>query len=176
MLIRGDFILSWTKVARYRILVGGSSSSFKTLCSGAAGSSNNQFNGPFGLTRIASFGTLYIPDTFSHRIMQYLSGASSGSVGAGGNGTGTSSTQLNSPYSFAFDSSSNSFLIANYGCHTIVHWSLNGSSWTLNAGVIGSAPSTSTRLSNSLSVTLDNMRNMYIADTSSHRIQFFLAG
>ena len=146
------------------------------MCSGTAGSANNQFNSPSGLVRISASGTLYIADTFNHRIMQYLSGALSGSIVAGGNGAGSGSTQLNLPYSFAFDSSSNSFLIANYGSHSVVRWVLGASSWTLIAGVAGSAGSSSTRLNSPLSVTLDSMKNMYIADTNNHRIQFFLAG
>jgi sugar lactone lactonase YvrE len=146
------------------------------MISGSSGSANNQFYNPSGLVRISSSGTLYIADTFNHRVMRYLSGASSGTVVAGGNGLGSSSSQLNYPYSFAFDSSSSSFLIANYGSHNVVRWVLSASSWTLIAGVTGSPGSTSRMFNAPLSVTLDPMGNMYVADTNNHRIQFFLAG
>ena len=108
--------------------------------------------------------------------MQYLANASSGTVVAGGNGVGTGPTQLNYPYSFAFDSSSNSFIIANYASHNVVRWVLGANNWTLIAGVTGSPGTSSTMLSNPLSVALDYMGNVYIADTANHRIQLFLAG
>jgi DNA-binding beta-propeller fold protein YncE len=109
--------------------------------------------------------------------MQYLPNASSGTVVAGGNGAGTNNTQLWSPYGFAFDSSSNSLVIANFDANNVVRWVLGASSWTLVAGSInGSNGSTSTLLDQPLSVTLDSMGNIYIADSGNHRIQFFLAG
>ena len=70
--------------------------------SGTAGSANNQFNGPSDIVRIPSSGTLYIADTFNHRIMEYMFNASSGTVVAGGNGAGNNITQLNLPFCFAF--------------------------------------------------------------------------
>lgn len=109
--------------------------------------------------------------------MCYLSGASSGTVVAGGNGAGTGNTQLNAPYSFAFDSSSNSLIIVNYSAHNVVRWILGASSWTLLAGsASGTSGSTSTLLNRPLSVVLDPYGNMYVSDTTNHRIQFFLAG
>ena len=143
---------------------------------GSAGSAYNLFDGPAALARISSSGTLYIADTYNHRIMQYLSNASSGTVVAGGNGQGNGITQLNFPFCFAFDPSSNSFLISNYGAHTVVRWVLGATSWTLIAGVTGSYGFTSTFLSSPLSVTLDDMKNVYVADSGNHRIQLFLAG
>ena len=108
--------------------------------------------------------------------MRYLVNASSGTVVAGGNGQGTGTNQLHNPYCFAFDSSSNSFLISNYGAHSVVRWVLGAGSWTLVAGVVGSNGLTSTTLDGPLSVTLDYMKNMYVADSNNHRIQLFLAG
>ena len=108
--------------------------------------------------------------------MKYLSNASSGTVVAGGNGAGLNRTQLFQPYGMTFDSSSNSLVIANYGGHNVVRWVLGASSWTLVAGSnSGLSGNTSTLLNNPLSVTLDSMGNLYIADSSNHRIQFFLA-
>ena len=108
--------------------------------------------------------------------MKYLFNASSGTVVAGGNGAGNNINQLNLPFCFAFDSSSNSFLISNYGAHNVVRWVLGAGSWTLVAGVTGSNGLSSTKLDGPLSVTLDYMQNMYVADSNNHRIQLFLAG
>ena len=81
-------------------------------------------------------GTLYIVDQSNHRVMSYLSGASSGTVVAGGNGQGTSNTQLYLPVGLYFDSSSNSLYIANAGANNIVRWVLGATNWILVAGSI----------------------------------------
>ncbi|CAF0867996.1 unnamed protein product [Adineta steineri] len=144
---------------------------------GTSGSTNNTFNRPCGIARDSSTGTLYIADNYNHRIMKYLVNASSGSVAAGGNGAGTGNTQLYYPYGFAFDSSSNSLLIANYQTHNIVRWVLGASNWTLVIGSpTGLSGSTSTLLNQPVGITLDPMGNIYVADSGNHRIQFFIAG
>ncbi|CAF2809682.1 unnamed protein product [Rotaria sp. Silwood2] len=58
---------------------------------------------------------------------------------------------------------------------SVGYWELLRS-WTLVAGITGSAGSTSTSLNCPLGVALDPVGNMYIADTSNHRIQLFSAG
>jgi hypothetical protein len=109
--------------------------------------------------------------------MQYLTGASSGTVAAGGNGAGTGNTQLNNPRGLYFESSTNSLLIANNLAHNIVRWVLGASTWTLLAGSsTGSIGTTSILLNYPSDVTLDSMGNMYVSDEGNHRIQFFLAG
>lgn len=113
----------------------------------------------------------------NHRIIQYAKNASSGTVVAGNNGLGNSNTQLNAPKGIYFDSPSNSLYIVNTGSHNIVRWILNATSWTLVAGNInGISGSASTELYNPLSVALDLMGNVYVADRDNHRIQFYLTG
>ena len=109
--------------------------------------------------------------------MSYTSGASSGTVFAGGNGAGTNSTQLSSPTGLYFESSTNSLLIANFGAHNIVRWVLGASSWTLVVGSInGVSGSSSALLTYPTGATFDSMGNLYVADYGNHRIQLFLAG
>ena len=144
--------------------------------SGVPGSANNQLNFPYDISRDSSSGTIYIADSANHRIMSYLQNAASGTVAAGGNGAGTGSTQLNSPYSVCFDSTSNSLIIANYAANNIVRWALSASSWTLVAGVTGVAGVSSISLNGPRYVTLDYLGNFYVADTVNHRVQFFMAG
>ena len=141
---------------------------------GVSGTANNQFNGPSGLVRINSTGTLYIADGYNHRIMQYFANASSGTIVAGGNGPGTNVNQLYHPFGFAFDERNNTFLIANYGSHNIVRWTLGDSSWTLVAGVTGAPGNSETQLNAPLSIVLDPFGNVYVADMQNHRIQMFL--
>ncbi len=120
---------------------------------------------------------MYIADTYNHRIMQYLSGASSGTLVAGGAGPGTGSTQLYTPFCFALDLSSNSLVIVNYDAHNIVRWVLGATRWTLIAGSAnGTYGSTSSLFYHPLSIVFDNMGNMYISDTFNHRIQLLLSG
>ncbi len=143
---------------------------------GTAGSLDNLLNQPHDIAHDWSTGILYISEYDNHRVMQYLPGASSGTVVAGGNGAGYGNTQLMNPVGLYFDSSTNSLFIANFGAYNIVRWVLGASSWTLVAGIGGTIGSTSTLLYNPGDVTLDSMGNVYVADTSNHRIQFFWAG
>ncbi|CAF4048211.1 unnamed protein product [Rotaria sp. Silwood1] len=142
----------------------------------SSGSSNNQLDHLYGITRDSNTDTLYISDTNNDRIMSYASDVSSGSVVAGGNGAGTRPTPLSGSSAINFDSSSNSLVIANYGAHNIVRWSLGDSYWTLVAGVTGLPGNSSKQLNSPVGVTLDSMGNVYVADTLNHRIQIFLAG
>ena len=148
-----------------------------SVFSGTAGSALNQLNTPYGIALDENSGTLYISEYSGHRVMQYLSGASSGTVVAGGNGAGTGSTQLSGPFGIYLDLTSNSLLIANRGANNIVRWVLGASTWTLIAGDSnGLSGSSSTLLNNPCSVTLDLTGNVFVADTFNHRIQLFRVG
>ena len=95
--------------------------------------------------------------------MQYLSGASSGTIIAGGNGAGSGSTQLNGPFGIYLDLTSNNLIIANRGANNIIHWILGASTWTLIAGdSSGSSGTSSTLLNGPCSITLDSTRNIYV--------------
>ncbi len=134
-------------------------------------------NRPYGFTRDPSSGTLYIADTFNNRVMCYLSGASSGSIVAGGNGGGTSQTQLNTPTGVYFDVASNSLIIANSNANNVIRWTLGDSTWTLIAGNInGVNGNSSTAFNGLMDAILDPMGNVYVADRNNHRIQFFPVG
>jgi sugar lactone lactonase YvrE len=144
---------------------------------GVSGNLSNELSYPYSLARDPNSGTLYIADTNNHRVMQYLAGASSGIVVAGGNGPGFNNTQLNYPIGLYFDSSSNSLVIANAGANNILRWVLGDISWTLVAGdANGAVGATSTMFFYPVGVTFDSWGNMYVADTYNHRIQFFSAG
>jgi hypothetical protein len=108
--------------------------------------------------------------------MAYLSGASNGTVVAGGNGYGINSTNLYRPAGLYFDSYSNSFIIASSNAHIVVRWELGASNWTLLAGSPGTAGNNTALLRYPIDVTLDPMGNIYVADRNNHRIQFFMNG
>ncbi|CAF0762279.1 unnamed protein product [Didymodactylos carnosus] len=129
--------------------------------SSSAGALNNQLDTPYGIVHDWSSAILYITDQNNHRVMSYSSGASSGTLVAGGNGAGTGSMQLFYPLGLYFDSSSNSLVIANYGANNVIRWVLGATSWTLIAGSIsGSSGGTSTLLQNPFDVTLDSTGNV----------------
>jgi hypothetical protein len=134
---------------------------------------------PFSVERDPSTGTLYIADYGNQRVISYISGASTGTVVAGGNGQGltNNNTQLNGPVSAYFDSLTNSLVIVDLDSNNIVRWILGDTSWTLVAGDSnGLAGNTSTLFNAPRDVTFDRMGNMFVADKFNHRIQFFMVG
>ena len=89
---------------------------------GTAGVSDSQLNITYGVAHDPSSDTLYVADYGNNRVMAYRSGASSGTLIAGGNGLGLNNTQLYSPSIIYFDAPSNSLIIANRYAHNIVRW------------------------------------------------------
>lgn len=112
----------------------------------------------------------------NHRIMGYSSGSSFGTIIAGGNGRGYNSNQLNFPTGLYLDLSTNSLIIANWGANNIVRWIIGQTTWTIVVGSqSGISGTTSILLDHPIHALLDSLGNIYVADTSNHRIQFFLA-
>lgn len=134
-------------------------------------------NSPRGLALDPNTKTLYIADTTNHRVVCYLSGASTGTVVAGGTGPGSSNTKLYSPVGLYLDIVTNSLYITNYDAYNIVRWVIGDSTWTLVAGNPNRIPgTTSIALYGPTYLIFDPDNNMYVADAINHRIQFFLAG
>ena len=149
--------------------------STKTLL-GTLGSALNQLNSPRGLALDSSTDTLYIADMTNHRIVRYLSGAAVGTRVAGGLTAGTSNTLLHTPVGLHLDVATNSLYIVNNAANNIVRWVIGASAWTLVAGNPSGLPGTTpTSLSGPMNLILDYVGNVYVADASNYRIQFFLA-
>ena len=144
---------------------------------GIAGNSSNQLKEPYAIEYNITTGILYASDYGNCRVMQYMSGATSGTVVAGGSQCGTNTTQLNRPIGIYLDSFSNSFIIANQFANNIIQWPMNASSWTLIGGDInGNLGRNSTMLSDIRDIKLDPMGNVYAADKNNYRIQLFMNG
>ncbi|CAF4298141.1 unnamed protein product [Rotaria magnacalcarata] len=154
----------------------GSTSGITIGGTGVAGNSFNQLKLPTGVAYDSNFNTLYIADYNNDRVMRYLSGASNGTIAAGGNGFGITNIQLWKPAGLYFDSFSNSLLIVSSNAQTIVQWPLNASNWTLVAGCAGTSGNNATLLNYPMDVALDPMGNIYVADRNNHRIQLFMNG
>lgn len=144
---------------------------------GSIGNGINQLNTPRAVTIDPTTGTVYIVDKDNHRILSYSPSTSAVNIVAGGNGAGTSSTRLKLPAGVAYDSSTNSIIIANYDANNVVRWQIGATSWSIVAGdTNGGSGSSSTRLKGPYDVTIDSTGNIYVADTLNHRIQFFPVG
>ena len=61
------------------------------------GNTTNLLNNPFGVARDPNSGTLYIADSFNHRIVSYSLHATTGVIIAGNRGAGVNRTQLWDP-------------------------------------------------------------------------------
>jgi sugar lactone lactonase YvrE len=126
-------------------------------------------------------GTLYIVDTSNHRVLRLPPGgllqtaAGNGSQGSAGDGGAARLAQLNMPGACATDSTGNLF-IADTANHAIRKVNPAGVISTV-AGV--GAPGTSgdegaatdARLDSPRGVVVDDMGDIFIADTGNHRIR-----
>lgn len=126
-----------------------------------------------GLARDPYSEKIFIAESSNSRVTSYPSGA----VVAGGNGSGNNPTQLNTPYGLVYDPVTQSLIVPNYNSNNIVRWPLGVSRRTnLLGDISGSAGSTATLLNHPIGIAMDPMGNIYVADSSNHRIQFFLNG
>jgi sugar lactone lactonase YvrE len=137
---------------------------------------SNNLGKPFGLTLDSNSKTLYVADTNNDRIVSYVLGASTATIVAGNATLGPSSVQLIYPTAVYFDSLSNSFVIVNLATHNAVRWALGANNWTLIIGTINGLPgNNASMLDYPVGLVVDPMGNLYVADSSNNRIQFFLA-
>ena len=144
---------------------------------GVAGNSSDKFNFPYGIAYDSITGGIYISDTRNYRIMYYPAGARNGTVVAGGNGQGLNNDQLGFQQSVYHDAVTNSLFIPQCDTNNIIQWSIGASNWTLIAGYLnGAISSSSNGFSCARDVTLDPMGNIYVADRDNRRIQFFSIG
>jgi len=133
---------------------------------------------PSGLA-VDSSGTLYIADSFNHRILKFSDGiiaslAGSGESGFSGDGGNTSLAQLNAPLALTVDPTGNIYFadtgnnrvrkIAGFIITTIV-----GNGRPELSGDAGLAADASLR--GPAGVALDSTGNIYISDTGNDRIR-----
>ena len=85
-----------------------------------SGNSLNQLNRPWGIY-VDSSETVYVADSYNHRIMKWLSGASQGVLVAGGNNEGYALNQLRYPRSVNVDSSGNIY-VSDSDNNRLVKW------------------------------------------------------
>ena len=139
-----------------------------------------QLNSPRGVA-LDGAGNVYIADTDNHRIRRVdTSGtittiAGDGTFGFGGDGGPASAAQLNSPRGVALDGAGNVY-IADTSNHRIRKVDTSGTITTIAGdGTFGfggdGGPASAAQLNFPRGVALDGAGNVYIADTSNHRIR-----
>jgi len=142
-----------------------------------------QLYNPSGVA-VDSVGSLYIADTFNNRIRKVSSGmittvAGNGPVGNGflvagfgGDNGPAADAKLNGPSGVALDSAGNLYIADLYNSR--VREVSNGVITTVAGGgstVGDNGPATSAALYDPLGVAVDSAGNLYIADSSNHRIR-----
>ncbi|CAF2736309.1 unnamed protein product [Rotaria sp. Silwood2] len=85
------------------------------------GSATNQLSDPWTLY-IDDDQTIYVVDTWNHRIMEWKSGATNGTVVAGGNGRGNGAHQLSIPRDVIIDKETDSLIISDSENKRVVRW------------------------------------------------------
>lgn len=113
----------------------------------------------------------------------FLIGATSGlqwcpsatTVAGTGNG-GCQVIQAQAPWHTALDSSG-ALYVADSSCHRIAKWIVGSPTGITVAGQLnGVANNTAAFLNRPYGVSVDSSNNIYVADTSNHRVQFWPSG
>ncbi len=141
------------------------------------GFASNQLNQPqgFAVDTIVAPGTVYVANSQQQTIVQWAVGATAGTIVGGVSGTsGSTSTLMNFPLALKLDNFTNMFVVDNNN-HRIQLFcrypTVNLTARTI-AGT-GSLGTTSQTLQYPAGIALDASLNLYVSDTSNHRIQKF---
>ncbi|CAF2873411.1 unnamed protein product [Rotaria sp. Silwood2] len=92
----------------------------------------------------------------------------------GGNGAGLNPYQLNGPTGLYYDEQNQILYISNEQSHSITQWVLGSyEPRNIYAGIPGRPGNSAAQLFYPEGITMDKYGNLYVADTSNHRIQMF---
>ena len=139
---------------------------------GIMGSTPSQLKGPTKLF-VDDDRTMYIADTYNHRIQKWTYGACAG-VTVAGNGTlGSSASQLYYPFSVTVDSNQYMYISDTYN-HRIQRWAPGASVGECLVGCSGTTGSNSNQLYAPQYLAFDNQGALYVADTGNNRVQKFV--
>ena len=140
-----------------------------------SGTSNTQLSFPRGLHFDSFSNTVIVANANANNIVQFVLGANTWTLAAGYiNGTsGATSTSFSGPQEVTLDPMGNMYVADRYN-HRIQFFYANQLNATTIAGITNVTGTNSTTLNKPRSVRLDNQLNLYVADTSNHRIQKFL--
>src|SRR3990170_2937888 len=140
-----------------------------------------QLNSPYGVA-VDGGGNVFIADTYNHRVRRVDVGtglistiAGTGTAGFSGDGAAATSAQLNFPWGVAVDGGGNVFIadtnnqrVRRVDAGTGLISTIAGTT----AGFSGDgAAATSAQLNNPYRVGVDDVGNVFIADTDNHRVR-----
>ncbi|CAF3922984.1 unnamed protein product [Rotaria sp. Silwood1] len=132
------------------------------------GNRNNQLNSPYGMFVEADTLTIWIADTYNHRIVKWPSPSTSVVV-AGSYGSAVN--QFMYPRDIFVDASaSNTIYVADTGNHRIQKWLPGATSGITVAGRPSVAGNAIYQLNSPEAVIVDTSGNMYISDSGNSRI------
>jgi sugar lactone lactonase YvrE len=149
------------------------SPSIVVIVCGSYGTNAHQFNQPAGLfVDTNSANTLYVADTYNHRIQMWLPGATNGTTVAGQTAvSGSALNQLSYPQALLVDTNGYMYIVDEDN-NRIMRWMIG-----LTAGVIIAGSSTSGNLPYQLStpknIRFNSRGDLLVADMSNNRIQKF---
>ncbi|CAF1039890.1 unnamed protein product [Adineta steineri] len=142
---------------------------------GSNGTRSDQFYSPFGLfVDTINSNTIYVADTFNHRVQMWLQGATNGTTIAGQTSVcGSGLNQLCNPESVIVDTNGYIYIADNTFCR-IMRWKIGSTSGTMIAGdsIFGSLPN---QLYYPYNIKFDPNGALIIADTYNNRVQKFVA-
>jgi sugar lactone lactonase YvrE len=129
------------------------------------GHQSNQFNVPSGVY-VDDNETIYVTDSYNHRVMAWSAEMTSGQVVAGGNGQGGALHQLNRPTDVIIDRLTNSLLICDHWNQRVVRWphrgGISGELLLSNIGCYG--------------LTMDDRGFLYVSVIKKNEVRRFKLG
>jgi sugar lactone lactonase YvrE len=117
--------------------------------------------------------TLYIADTYNHRIQQWNTNACFGETVAGTGTTGSSLSQLYLPMAVVVDKNKYMYITDQWN-NRILRWLIGACSGECIASCFdNSAGTTADRFFYARDIGFDSQGSLYVSDSSNHRVQKF---
>ncbi|CAF1385372.1 unnamed protein product [Adineta steineri] len=115
--------------------------------------------------------SVYVSDTFNHRVMKWRKDAKEGIVVAGGNDQGRNLNQLSEPQGVIVDDLGQIY-VADYGNHRVMRWCEEKDEGEIIVGENGEG-NQSNQLNLPTGLCFDDEGNLYVVDWGNDRIQKF---
>ncbi|CAF1562458.1 unnamed protein product, partial [Adineta steineri] len=134
------------------------------------GNQLNQFNCPTFII-VDEDQSVYISDSFNHRVMKWRKDAKGGIIMAGGNGMGRNLNQLYYPQRVIVDHWGQMY-VADWGNSRVIRWCEEKEEGEIVVGVSGQGDQPN-QLNCPFGLSFDDEGNLYVADWGNARIQKF---